>query len=182
MLKTTILYVIAAIAGAILLRRLQLRLQLSAAKHRSLTGHSRMARRFAALVPFYEYDEHGFFRADAAPDAIAAQRRDGFKALAAVYRQRFAKTAQQTAEVYDAISDLQFTSRYRVPFQFSRFVREHFKAGNFLESSSGVTVTDLDGNRFYDLTGSYGVNVLGYDFYKEAIERGAARVRELGPV
>ena len=45
MLKTTILYVIAAIAGAILLRRLQLRLQLSAAKHRSLTGHSRMARR-----------------------------------------------------------------------------------------------------------------------------------------
>ena len=33
---------------------------------------------------------------------------------------------------------------------------------------SGVTITDLDGNRFYDLTGSYGINVLGYDFYKEA--------------
>ena len=30
--------------------------------------------------------------------------------------------------------------------------------------------------------GSYGVNLLGYDFYKGAIERGAARVRELGPV
>ena len=45
-----------------------------------------------------------------------------------------------------------------------------------------MIVTDLDGNRFYDLTGSYGVNVLGYDFYKGAIERGAARVRELGPV
>ena len=43
-------------------------------------------------------------------------------------------------------------------------------------------MTDLDGNRFYDLTGSYGVNVLGYDFYKDAIKRGAARVRELGPV
>jgi glutamate-1-semialdehyde 2,1-aminomutase len=52
----------------------------------------------------------------------------------------------------------------------------------FVQSSSGVTVTDLDGNHAYDLTGSYGVNVLGYDFYKEAIERGAARVRELGPV
>ena len=45
-----------------------------------------------------------------------------------------------------------------------------------------MTVTDLDGNAFYDLTGSYGVNVFGYDFYKGAIERGAARVRELGPV
>jgi len=45
-----------------------------------------------------------------------------------------------------------------------------------------VTVTDLDGNRSYDLTGSYGVNVFGYDFYKECIERGSERVRGLGPV
>ena len=43
-------------------------------------------------------------------------------------------------------------------------------------------VTDLDGNALYDLTGSYGVNVFGYDFYKECIERGGERVRELGPV
>jgi hypothetical protein len=27
-----------------------------------------------------------------------------------------------------------------------------------MESSSGVTVTDVDGNTFYDLTGSYGVD------------------------
>ena len=45
-----------------------------------------------------------------------------------------------------------------------------------------MTVTDLDGNRFYDLTGSYGVNLFGYDFYKDCIARGAERVRELGPV
>ena len=49
-------------------------------------------------------------------------------------------------------------------------------------SSSGPTTTDLDGNRRYDLTGSYGVNLFGYDFYKECIERGSARVHELGPV
>ena len=69
-----------------------------------------------------------------------------------------------------------------MPFQFSGFVRQHFKAGAFVESSSGVTVTDLDGNRLYDLTGSYGVNVFGYDFYKECIERGSERVHGLGPV
>jgi glutamate-1-semialdehyde 2,1-aminomutase len=45
-----------------------------------------------------------------------------------------------------------------------------------------VTLTDLDGNRLYDLTGSYGVNVFGYDFYKDCMERGFRRVRELGPV
>jgi glutamate-1-semialdehyde 2,1-aminomutase len=95
---------------------------------------------------------------------------------------RYRKTAALTAEVVGAVSDLQFTSRYRVPFQFSRFVREHFKIGVFLESSSGVSVTDLDGNEFFDLTGSYGVNLFGYDFYKECIARGSERVKDLGPV
>ena len=43
-------------------------------------------------------------------------------------------------------------------------------------------VTDLDGNEFYDLTGSYGVNVFGYDFYKECVDKGIKKTRELGPV
>jgi glutamate-1-semialdehyde 2,1-aminomutase len=174
--------VLGGMALAILLRKLQIRLQLSLAKHRSLTGHSRMARRFASLVPFYEYDESHFFRADGAPEEIAAARRAGFMRLAAVFAERFKKTAELTGEIADGVSDLQFTSRYRVPFQFSGFVRRHLKAGSFVESSSGVTVTDLDGNRLYDLTGSYGVNVFGYDFYKQCIERGSERVRGLGPV
>jgi glutamate-1-semialdehyde 2,1-aminomutase len=176
------LYVLAGFALVIGLRKLQLRLQLSRAKHRSLTGHSRMARRFASLVPFYEYDEAQFFRTDGAPEDIVAARRGGFMRLSKEFAERFEKTAGLTGEIAPGVSDLQFTSRYRVPFQFSGYVRRHFHAGNFLESSSGVTVTDLDGNRFYDLTGSYGVNVFGYDFYKECIEHGAERVRDLGPV
>jgi glutamate-1-semialdehyde 2,1-aminomutase len=169
-------------ALVMVLHKLQMRLQLSRAKHRSLSGHSRMARRFASLVPFYEYGESLFFRVDAAPDDIAAARRAGFMRLAAVFAERFRKTAELTREIAGGVSDLQFTSRYRVPFQFSGFVRRHLTAGAFLESSSGVTVTDLDGNRSYDLTGSYGVNVFGYEFYKECIERGSERVRALGPV
>ena len=179
---TIVLYVFAALALAVGLRKLQLRLQLSRAKHRSLSGHSRMARRFASLVPFYEYDESRFFRADAAPDDIAAARRASFMRLAATFAERFKKTLELSGDIAGAVSDLQFTSRYRVPFQFSGFVRRHLKTGSFIESSSGVTVTDLDGNRFYDLTGSYGVNVFGYDFYKECIAQGAARVSALGPV
>ena len=163
-------------------RRLLLRLQLSRAKHRSLAGHARLGRRLARFVPYYEYDEAQFFTADDAPEEIGEQRRAAFRRLAAHYAQRFANTVRQTAEVQDEISDLQFTARYRVPFQFSRFVRRHLNSGSFVLSSSGPTTTDLDGNRRYDLTGSYGVNVFGYDFYKECIERGSARVRDLGPV
>ncbi|MES1196561.1 MAG: aminotransferase class III-fold pyridoxal phosphate-dependent enzyme, partial [Steroidobacter sp.] len=165
-----------------LLFRFYRRLQLSSAKHRSLAGHSRWASRFAALVPFYEYDEARFFAADDAAEEVIKRRREGFSRLADTYSQRFSKSAALTKEVADSISDLQFTSRYRVPYQFSRYVRERLRGGSFLQSSSGVKVTDLDGNEFYDLTGSYGVNVFGYDFYKECIERGVERVRELGPV
>jgi glutamate-1-semialdehyde 2,1-aminomutase len=45
-----------------------------------------------------------------------------------------------------------------------------------------VKVTDLDGNEFYDVTGSYGVNLFGYDFYKQCIDRAVEQARDLGPV
>ena len=182
--RTTTLALYALGAGAVTtsLVKLKNRLELSKAKHRSLSGHSRMARRIASLVPYYEYEGAQFFRCDSPPEDIALRREAGFRKLADLYRSRFAETARRTAEFKDGVSDLQFTDAYRVPFQFSRMVREHLQAGSLLESSSGVTVTDLDGNRFYDVTGSYGVNVFGYDFYKECIDRGAERVRDLGPV
>jgi glutamate-1-semialdehyde 2,1-aminomutase len=158
------------------------RLELSRAKHGSLAGHPRIARLVAALVPFYQYDETHFFKADAAPDEIVGRRRADFARLADLYRKRYAGTLRLTAEATDLISDLQFTEAYRVPFQFSSYVRQHLPAGAFLQSSSGVTTTDLDGNCYYDLTGSYGVNLFGYDFYKECIDRAVERVRALGPV
>ena len=48
----------------------------------------------------------------------------------------------------------------------------------------GVTMTDLDGQNFIDLTGgaSYGVNVFGHEFYKSCIAEGSARMAALGPV
>jgi glutamate-1-semialdehyde 2,1-aminomutase len=171
-----------ALVLAFLLRKIYVRLQLSLAKHRSLAGHSRMARRFASWVPFYEYDDSTFFSVDAAPAPMVAARRAGFTRLSELFASRYRRTLEQTAELKGCVSDLEFTSRYRVPFQFSGYVRQHLRTGSFVQSSSGVTVTDLDGNCFYDVTGSYGVNVFGYDFYKECIDAGAARVRELGPV
>ena len=173
---------IGAAAMATALVKLKQRLELSKAKHGSLTGHARAARRIASFVPFYDYDETRFFRSDDPPEAIAAQRQAGFQRLAALYQERFAETARQTAVLADSISDLQFTDAYRVPFQYSRFVRQHLRSGSLLQSSAGVKVVDLDGNEFYDLSGSYGVNLFGYDFYKGCMERGEARVRDLGPV
>ncbi len=180
--ETFAIYSLGAVVLAGVLLKLKTRLELSRAKHPSLAGHSRIARMFAALVPFYEYDETRFFRCDGASDEISARRHAGFMRLAALYRTRFAKTAYLTAEVQESVSDLQFTGAYRVPFQFSRFVRAHLNAGSFVSASSGVKVTDLDGNQLYDVGGSYGVNLFGNDFYKQCLARGEGRARELGPV
>jgi glutamate-1-semialdehyde 2,1-aminomutase len=175
-------YGLGAAAVATSVATLKRRLELSRAKHRSLAGHARIARCLAAFVPFYDYGEEQFFCTDGAPAEVVARRRAGFARLSASYKKRFAETIERTAAASESISDLQFTDAYRVPFQYRRVVREHLPSAAFVASSSGVTVTDLDGNRAYDLTGSYGVNLFGYDFYKDAIERGAARVRALGPV
>jgi glutamate-1-semialdehyde 2,1-aminomutase len=177
-----LLLIPAALLTLWLLAQARLRLALSAAKHRSLAGHARWSRRIARVLPFYEYSTARFFVADAAPEAVAARRRAGFTRLCEVFAMRFARSAGLTAQVAQSVSDMQFTARYRVPFQFSRIVRDNLEAGSFLQASSGVRLTDLDGNEFYDLAGSYGVNVFGYDFYKQCMARGAELVHDLGPV
>jgi glutamate-1-semialdehyde 2,1-aminomutase len=180
--STLALYALMLAALALTVPRAKRRLELSRAKHASLTGHSKMAKRVAGLLPGYAYDEDQFFGSDAAPVEIQRRRRAAFERLAVLYDERFPKSAALTAQASAGISDLQFTGSYRVPFQYSPYLRKHLKTGSFLQSSAGVTVEDLDGNVFHDLTGSYGVNLFGYDFYKECIEEGAARVRALGPV
>src|SRR3954452_25291113 len=176
------LSVAAAASAAAAFAKLKARIELSRAKHRSLAGHSKMSRRVARLLLFYEFGDDDYFAGDGAPANIAAQRKDGFFRLASLYAERYPKGRAMTKEAAEKIPDLNFTETYRVPFQFSRLVRENLGTSTFMESSSGVTVTDVDGNLFYDLTGSYGVNIFGNDFYKECIEGSEKRARALGPV
>ncbi len=180
---STVLGVVLAISLlALLVVKARARLTLSRAKHRSLGGHSRLSRRIAALVPNYNFDDASFFSADDASAEVAGRRRGEFERLSRLFRTAHRRTLEQTAEAARHVSDLQFTESYRVPFQFSRLARTSFPMGSFLASSKGVEITDLDGNTSYDLAGSYGVNLLGYDFYKACMDRGAERVKALGPV
>src|ERR1700751_521386 len=68
----------AVAATAAVAPKVKARIELSRAKHRSLSGHSKMSRRIARLIPFYEFDINDFFRSDSAPDDIATRRQDGF--------------------------------------------------------------------------------------------------------
>ena len=141
-----------------------------------------MAKRVASLLPGFSYDEARFFSADDAPANVVARRRTGFRQLAQLLAERHPQSIAQSMAASERVSDLQFTRAYRVPFPFSRYFCAHLKLGGFVASSEGVTVTDLDGQRFYDLAGAYGVNVFGYDFYKACMAEGSERVKNLGPV
>ena len=185
MMENAIPYVTLAVGAAVtaaVAPKVKARIELSRAKHRSLAGHSKMSRRISKLIPRYEFEIDDLFRSDGAPGEIATRRQDGFFRLGALFQEKFAKSRALTAEAASRISDLQFTQSYRVPFQYSRLVKEQLGAGSFMQASSGVTLTDLDGNQFYDLTGSYGVNIFGYDFYKECIAAAERRAQALGPV
>ncbi|MFS0773196.1 aminotransferase class III-fold pyridoxal phosphate-dependent enzyme [Sphingomonas sp. 1P08PE] len=169
-------------AGALALTKGRRRLALSRAKHPSLGGHVRMARRIAGQIPYFAYDEDRFFAVDGVDGSVADRRRDGFARLGHLYAERFAKTLALTREASARLSDLQFTGAYRVPFPFCARVREALGTGAFLTRSDGPWVEDVDGNRLIDLTGSYGVNLFGHEAYKAMIAEGAATAAALGPV
>jgi glutamate-1-semialdehyde 2,1-aminomutase len=180
--NTVALYTVGSAALVLALTKAKSRLELSYAKYRSLAGHPRMARRVAAVLPSYRYEEDQAFAVDGAPPDVVARRKTAFASLVGRCQERYPKSLAASAEAAQSLSDLQFVSAYRVPFQFRALAAQGLKVGSFVQSSSGVTVTDLDGNTFFDLTGSYGVNLFGNDFYKQCMDDGIAMVRDLGPV
>jgi glutamate-1-semialdehyde 2,1-aminomutase len=160
----------------------QRRWTLSRAKHRSLAGHSRMAKRVASWIPGYAYSEQEFLSSDGAPALVIQRRRVGLERLANEYAHRFPRSQALSSQASQGMSDLQFTGAYRVPFQYSAYLRSRLSISSVLQSSEGVQVEDVDGNKFFDLAGSYGVNLLGYDTYKACIEEANQIAKPLGPV
>lgn len=143
---------------------------------------SRLARALSRLMRYYEFDEETFFTTDDAPEEVVAARRRGFFELAAAFSSRGPLTISLSRDLEESVSDALFTDNYRVPFPFRAVIRRNMRLGTFVEETSGPRIKDIDGNWSYDLSGSYGVNLFGYDFYKQCIDRGIDRVRALGPV
>ncbi len=168
--------------GAWLLNKAWVRLRLSRAKHRSLSGHARMSQRVARLIPFYEFGEAEVFGVDRASEELIGRRRAGFERLGEKLRARAPSSLGASAQLVGGIPDVEFTRNYRVPFPFRSVVRAGLPVASVVDATDGPRVRDLDGNWSYDLSGSYGCNLLGYEFYKAAIERAAQRARELGPL
>lgn len=174
-------YGILVIAIWFVLNKVSIRLQLSRAKHPSLRGHSKWSRRIAALIKSFSYNEQVFYQTDGAPDDVAVKRKKALQDLGVTIQKQSPRTFEHALSLEQNISDVQFVSHYRVPFPFSLYLPKVFKLGSIIDESKGTKVKDIDGNWRYDLSGSYGVNVFGYDFYKDCLAKGSAKVADLGP-
>ncbi len=183
-ISTFALYALGAGALTTSLVKLKGRLALSKSKHRSLSGHARMARRLAAMVPFYEYDERRFFRADEAPDRYrGARARRASCVLPACFASGIAKTVRSLPRRSRTVSP---TCNSPTPIG-CRSSSAAWCAGICTPACScsrrPASPSPIStATRFYDLTGSYGVNLFGYDFYKQCIDRAVEQARDLGPV
>lgn len=180
--NSIVIYLIVSLIVFFIGRKAFIRLQLSKAKHRSISGHSKWSRRIAALVPYFEYDQEHFFACDGAPNDIVDKRKQGVHDLDKINNSQNNRSTQFVESLEDSISDVQFTTAYRVPFPFRKQLSKALRLGTIVEETKGVQIKDIDNNWRYDLSGSYGVNVFGYDFYKSCMDEGFKKVSQLGPV
>ena len=122
-----------------------------------------------------------FFRCDNPPEEVASPPANSASSgWRPIYAANISEGPRDGGGGAGSLSDLQFIDSYRVPFQFRGHVSRHLGGGIFYEASDGVTLTDVDGNRLYDLAGSYGVNLLGYDVYKQCIAEAVDTVGRSG--
>lgn len=175
-------YLLAVILSSLFLYKVYIRLRLSQAKHPSLRGHAKWSRRMARLISYFEYDRETFFNSDHAPEETIRKRRLAMDSLQKQLQQRCPQSLAVSESLENVVSDVRFTSAYRVPFPYRRELCNELKLGSIVDETQGVQIKDIDGNWRYDVSGSYGVNVFGYDFYKDCMKSAFSRVENLGPV
>ena len=140
----------------------------------------RESRADRSLVPFYQYDEDQFFRSDrtarehcAAGDVwLSAARR----CIANDSRRHCADSRKPRTESRIC------NSPKPIGFRFSSAATsaEHWPPVPFMNRRPGSPYATSTEICLYDVTGSYGVNLFGYDFYKECIERALERCARSG--
>ena len=149
---------------------------------RALAVTPTLSRYLSKWVKSNDYSDDQFMRADGAGERWVQIRMNAINRLAEVFQERCAKSIAWGNEVRESFSDLRFTDANRVPFPFMRMMREKFNLCSVAVASEGPKLLDLDGNWNLDVSGSYGLNVAGFDRYKEWTEKGWERVKDLGPV
>ena len=141
-----------------------------------------LSRRLSKWVKSRDYSDEAFFCADGAEQPWIKTRQQALDRLSSYFQKQGAKSSAWGDAVRDSFSDLRFTDANRVPFPFMRVMRDKFNLCSVVTASEGPKLRDLDGQWTLDVSGSYGVNVAGFERYKAWMQQGWEKVKALGPV
>jgi len=131
------------------------------------------------LIPRFSIEKSNFFNADGATPEVAKQREQALEALKKRWQTKYKQCLEFGASLKTLISDVRFTSGRCFP-PFNKVVNEYLDPSMALARTDGPRVVDIDGNASLDISGSYGVNVCGYEAYKGFITAGWASAKDKG--
>jgi len=131
------------------------------------------------LIPRFSISKRSFFNADGASAEVARKREAALEALQERWRVKYKQCLVFGSDLKNLISDVRFTSGRCFP-PFNNVVNEYLDPSMALARTEGPTVVDIDGNSSLDVSGSYGVNVCGYEAYKRFITAGWAAAKDKG--
>lgn len=124
-----------------------------------------------------------FFRADTPPEDIAKKREAALDRLATAWKKKWPKAHNASVWMREHFSDLRFKhSGFESMFPvFQKVVNSILDPTCIVARTEGVEVVDIDGQRFLDASGSYGVNVFGHTQFKNFMDKGNQLAQEVGP-
>jgi glutamate-1-semialdehyde 2,1-aminomutase len=131
------------------------------------------------ILPKYTLPESEVFKCDGASPETAAKRKQALEKLSASWEKKYPKNKDFSVSLKKMVSDVRFTSARCYP-AFNEVINDYLDPSMALESTKGMDITDIDGNSYMDISGSYGVNVCGYEMYKEFMETGWKSAKKAG--
>ena len=123
--------------------------------------------------------KENFFNSDGASPEVAAKREAALEELQKRWSTKYSQCLKFGSSLKTLISDVRFTSGRCFP-PFNNVTNEYLDPSMALAKTNGPNVIDIDDNSSLDISGSYGVNVCGYEKYKEFITTGWEMAKDKG--
>ena len=128
------------------------------------------------------FSDEEFFHADGAGEPWRDRRKHALDRLADLLQTRCAKSiAWGDTGRREFLRFAFYRCQSSALSLYATDARE-VKSLSVVTASQGPKLRDLDGHWTLDVSGSYGLNVTGFDRYKEWMDKGWERVKDLGPV
>jgi glutamate-1-semialdehyde 2,1-aminomutase len=131
------------------------------------------------ILPRFAIKKKDFFAADGATREVAATREAALKELQKRWASKYSQCLKFGTELKTLISDVRFTSGRCFP-PFNDVTNTYLDPSMALANTNGPNVVDIDANSALDISGSYGVNVCGYEAYKTFITEGWKTAKDKG--